>query len=52
VGFIDTHLLAKADDVGKHDRRQPPLFGMHRDPGVVLHGMDYSAGWASAGAPR
>ncbi len=37
AGFIAAHLAAKADDVGKHDRRQPPILGVHCAAGVVLH---------------
>ena len=37
AGFIGSHLAAKADDVGEHDRRQPPSLRVHRAAGVVLH---------------
>ena len=37
AGFVGTHLAAKADDVGKHDRRQPPILSVHRAAGVILH---------------
>lgn len=37
VGFIGTHLITKAHDVGKHNRRQPLLLRLHPATGVVLH---------------
>ena len=37
AGLVAAHLAAKADDVGKHDRRQPPSLRVRRAVGVVLH---------------
>jgi hypothetical protein len=44
TGFIAAHLAAKADDVGKHDRGQPPLLRLRCAASVILHESDYSAG--------
>src|SRR6059036_2247510 len=38
AGFVAAHLAAKADDVRKHDRRQPPSLRARYVAGVVLHG--------------
>ena len=38
AGFVAAHLAAKADDVGEHDRREPPILRVHRAAGVFLHG--------------
>ena len=35
ASFVDTHLAAKADDVGEHDRRQSPIFRRRRAAGVI-----------------
>ena len=37
VGFIRAHLATKADDVGEHDRGQPPSLSLYRAAGVCLH---------------
>ena len=37
AGFIRAHLAAKADDVGEHDRGQPPILSLHCAAGVFLH---------------
>src|SRR5690349_4838257 len=43
AGFVGSHLATEADDVGKHDSRQPPSLHVHRTADVVLHRPDYSA---------
>ena len=44
MGFIRTHLTAKADNVSKHNRRQPPTPSLLCAVGSSFIGLDYSAG--------
>ena len=49
MGFVRAHLAAKADDVGEHDRGQPPLLHRCCLAGVVGHRNYATAVFASIG---
>jgi hypothetical protein len=44
MGFVRAHLAAKADDVGEHDRGQPPSLTCTELLVSAFIGQDYSAG--------
>jgi len=44
AGFVSPHLATEADDVGEHDRGQPPCLCGLRAGIALCHGGDYRAG--------
>src|SRR5262245_58836569 len=52
ASLVAAHLTAKADDVGEHDRRQPPSLCARCVTGIVLHDVDYSADTAKLSIVR
>ena len=42
AGFVRTHLMAEADDISEHDRREPSSLGWSLLCQTLFHGGDYS----------